>query len=799
MKNNFITKIIGATLAFAMMIGGAVGINAAKQAKAVFADDPAYTLTYVKNTKNSAYATAYTVSSNGVDWEVYANISTTAGYYIGGKSNNNLTRTFTSTDYLSTSIDRIVVHTATMDAASASVTAKASTNSSFASNVKTFSSVNLAANGNFEIICDEGTDADSYFQLTFTVNPSNTSSNKKVVVTSIDFYEHVQSQETVTGVTASIKDGVYYAGHTLSHTDFDVTVSWSGEKEDTHPLSGFTWTVNDVANGTLNEGDNSVVVTFQNVSSPSINVVGTRDTRWDTQFTTSLISDIELPDSGDTDDKYYVVAEITAITDTNYGNGSAIDENGTTFAIYGMRNFNGNLRYGQMVDEQKPVVGDVVVLYGVFTRYNNAPEIKNAWVLQRNGVVFETPALTGITLNRSTLELKEGEQFALTAAPAPVDAELGEVEWISDNDDVATVSSNGNVTATGIGSATITASASNFTATCNVTVVLSATLDLSTDTTADASATLLAWEVENRFAMKAEKASASTATNNYYPGTSGQSYTSTRFYKNSKLTLTPDPVNVTAIKAEFLATTDGYATKFASSTFVNATAAVSATNSKLVIVTFTDGLKPFVATISDTCGFTSVELVYSEASARQKIEYGLTTQTQLSYRYTGNAQDGFQYSDISIRFGANMTKALWDELDTNEHLISGFGVIIADGDLVTNAADMAEAMNDKVSSTVTTTFTQEVYAIDYFVPVADMASTIGVDGNNYFWNLRWTIDEANMDKMYTAAAYIKVGSEYVLMKIARESVVTLAQDYLKNRDCTASTAEGSLKAIVDNA
>ena len=165
--------------------------------------------------------------------------------------------------------------------------------------------------------------------------------------------------------------------------------------------------------------------------------------------------------------------------------------------------------------------------------------------------------------------------------------------------------------------------------------------------------------------------------------------------------------------------------------------------------------------------------------------------------WSGNPS--YTYSDISIRFGANMTKALWDELDTNEHLISGFGVIIADGDLVQNDDDMADALEDAVSSTVTTTFTQQVYAIDYFVPVADMASTIGVDGNNYFWNLRWTIDEANMDKMYTAAAYIKVGNEYVLMKIARESVVTLAQDYLDNRGCTASTAEGSLKAIVDNA
>lgn len=795
MKNNFITKIIGATLAFAMMIGGAVGINTAKQAKAVFADDPAYTLTYVQNKNNSAYATAFTVSSNDVDWEVYANISTTAGYYIGGKSNNNLRRTFTSKNYLSASIDRIVVHTATMDAASASVTAKASTSSSFASNVKTFSSVDLAANGNFEITCDEGTDADSYFQLTFTVNPGNTSNNKKVVVTSIDFYEHVQSQETITGVTASIKDGVYYAGHTLSHTDFDITVSWSGEKEDTHPLNGFTWTVNGVTNGTLNEGDNSVVVTFQNVSSSSINVVGTRDTRWDTQFTTTLISDIELPASGDTDDKYYVVAKITAITDTNYGNGSAIDESGTTFAIYGMRNFNGNLRYGQMSDEQKPVAGDVVVLYGVFTKYNNAPEIKNAWVLQRNSVVFETPALTGITLNRSSLELKEGEEFALTATPAPVDAELGEVEWSSDNANIVVVNSSGNVTAIGVGSATITASASNFTATCNVSVVLSAALDLSTDTTIDASETLLAWEVENRFAMKAEKASATTATNNYYPGTSGQSYTSTRFYKNSKLTLTPDPANVTAIKAEFLATTDGFATKFASSTFVNATAAVSATNSKLVIVTFTDGLKPFVATISDNCGFTSIELVYSNASARQKIEYGMITQTKLSYRYEGNEEDGFEFSNISIRFGGLLSKTLWNELDTNEHLISGFGIMITTDGIVGNDEflkdykDLATLYTDDPAPSLAN---DDI--VDYYKSKADMATPVE-QGDNYVWNLFQRVDSADITDVFVAAAYIKVGNEYVFFNQVRYSVQSLAADYIANRGCNNATAGGSLAAL----
>lgn len=47
MKNNFITKIIGATLAFAMMIGGAVGINAAKEAKEVNADAGDITVTWI--------------------------------------------------------------------------------------------------------------------------------------------------------------------------------------------------------------------------------------------------------------------------------------------------------------------------------------------------------------------------------------------------------------------------------------------------------------------------------------------------------------------------------------------------------------------------------------------------------------------------------------------------------------------------------------------------------------------------------------------------------------------------------
>ena len=63
-------------------------------------------------------------------------------------------------------------------------------------------------------------------------------------------------------------------GSTLSETDFEVVVSWSNGNI-TEPTSGFTWTVRGAANGTLAEGDNEVVITYQEVSSAPFNVVGT--------------------------------------------------------------------------------------------------------------------------------------------------------------------------------------------------------------------------------------------------------------------------------------------------------------------------------------------------------------------------------------------------------------------------------------------------------------------------------------------------------------------------------------------
>ncbi len=76
---------------------------------------------------------------------------------------------------------------------------------------------------------------------------------------------------------------------------------------------------------------------------------------------------------------------------------------------------------------------------------------------------------TGISLNKSTLSLVEGNYETLTATVSPTDT-TDTVTWSSDKTSVATVDSTGKVTAVAAGTAKITATAGTKTATCTVTV-----------------------------------------------------------------------------------------------------------------------------------------------------------------------------------------------------------------------------------------------------------------------------------------------------------------------------------------
>lgn len=85
-------------------------------------------------------------------------------------------------------------------------------------------------------------------------------------------------------------------------------------------------------------------------------------------------------------------------------------------------------------------------------------------------VVANKVAVTSVTLDKTTLDLQEGESTTLSATVLPENATDKTVTWSSSNTSVATVDENGKVTAITAGTTTIKAQAEEQFSTCSVTV-----------------------------------------------------------------------------------------------------------------------------------------------------------------------------------------------------------------------------------------------------------------------------------------------------------------------------------------
>lgn len=110
----------------------------------------------------------------------------------------------------------------------------------------------------------------------------------------------------------------------------------------------------------------------------------------------------------------------------------------------------------------------------IFGTTNGKVTYAEAWVPVTQG---ETVAVTGVTLDKETLELTVGEGTAtLVATIAPEGATESGLVWSTSDEKVATVDENGVVTPVGEGEATITVVTvdGNFSDTCKVTVKLPA-------------------------------------------------------------------------------------------------------------------------------------------------------------------------------------------------------------------------------------------------------------------------------------------------------------------------------------
>ena len=178
-----------------------------------------------------------------------------------------------------------------------------------------------------------------------------------------------------------------------------------------------------------------------------------------------------------------------------------------------------------------------------------------------------------------------------------------------------------------------------------------------------------------------------------------------------------------------------------------------------------------------------------EDTNRTKVE-SLATRTTLSYKYTDNGDGTFGYSNVKIRFGGFVTKALWEALNSDSEIV-GYGVMVS----------LAE--NQEAGFLGSRTF-EEVYAAaltaagdniddaltamceggkikNFPTSVSDMpylylAAESDVTEDTYSWNLVQSVNSpSSLKRTYAAVAYIRTNEGIVFMNESRASAKGLAQ------------------------
>ena len=140
-------------------------------------------------------------------------------------------------------------------------------------------------------------------------------------------------------------------------------------------------------------------------------------------------------------------------------------------------------------------------------------------------------------------------------------------------------------------------------------------IDLTKDETTTATAEKIEW-AKDVVTVSGVQAKGGTPANNYYPGTVGKTYTTTRFYKNSTLTFAPK-AGITISSVVYEAASENYANEMGRSNWTNATVKVEG---EKVVITPTGGTTTFSATIGGTTGGKSFTILYEGTSTSTLAE-----------------------------------------------------------------------------------------------------------------------------------------------------------------------------------
>lgn len=414
----------------------------------------------------------------------------------------------------------------------------------------------------------------------------------------------VKEKATLIAIEAKGSPAEFWKGDKFNHDGITITARWDDESEaDVTEQCQFAEPDMNTA------GKKTVTVTYENKTCTYEIEVKTIENTKETAYTVSEA--IALIDAGkDLASQVYVkgiVSKIDSYNDTYKSITYWLDDN--KFQVYRGKGLDGK----DFTSQDDIEIGANVIICGKIMKFNNKTYEfdKENYLVEYKAPVEKVLKSIAISGEATKTTYFEGEVFdptglVVTATYEDESTEVvtSRVEWTF-NPETLTLGTN---------EVKATATYGEMTASKTVTVTVTEApkvvgIDLTKDNTTTANENKLEWLGEI-VSVTANKAEASAPANNYYPGTEGKNYTSTRFYKNSTLTFTPAPFVVLG-EITYEATTEKYAAAMDTSAWTNATAKA---NGKIVTITPIDGTKPVSAKISDTTGGKSFSINYSLAN-----------------------------------------------------------------------------------------------------------------------------------------------------------------------------------------
>ncbi|MCI6748800.1 MAG: bacterial Ig-like domain-containing protein [Bacteroidales bacterium] len=415
----------------------------------------------------------------------------------------------------------------------------------------------------------------------------------------------------------------YYVGEAFDYSGLKASATFSDNTTE-DVTANATWTLNPASFTDATQNEVTVTATYEGATDTKtypVTVTSIENTK-ETAYT--VAEAIKLIDNGKTDVRVYVkgiVSNIVTPYSTKYKNitFNVSDDGATTTPQF---QFFRNQKDAEntYAEDPKIEVGATVIGYGILKKFNDTYEFDQGnYLVEYTAPAAKTLTSIAITGEPAKVAYETGESFnpeGLTVTATYDDASTADVTadatWTFDPATFTVVGENIEVA--------VKAMYKEMEATTTATVsVAKAPLKYSIDLTKDETTTATAEKIEwakDVVTVSGVQAKGGTAANNYYPGTVGKTYTSTRFYKNSTLTFAPK-AGITILSVVYEAASENYANEMGSSTWTNATVKVEG---EKVVITPTDGTTTFSAKIGGTTGGKSFTILYEGTSTSTLAE-----------------------------------------------------------------------------------------------------------------------------------------------------------------------------------